>query len=183
MSTGTIIAIVVVVLIVIAVLAFVLPRMRRTAEARARTRELEQRRDQVAGRHRAEADSREREADLADRKARVAQAEAEKQRAEARAQQERAEMHERGMADDELIADHERERFAPALDDDSSGTGATSSDGVTSTPREGGRAHEPMADRGEVSSDYEQGRVDEREGRFTRSSEAPSEAPSDTRRP
>jgi hypothetical protein len=42
----------------------------------------------------------------------MAQQEAQRERAEANLQQERASMHERGMADDELIEDHERDRFA-----------------------------------------------------------------------
>jgi FtsZ-interacting cell division protein ZipA len=170
MSTGLIIAIVVVVLILVAVFAFVLPRARRNAEVRARERELEDRRAQVADRHRTEAGAREREAEMAESKAQLAQADAEKQRAEAQMQKQRAEMHERGMADDELVADHEREHFAPALDrDDRTETGTTG--GAVETPREGGRAHEPAGPAepgggprvGSDRSDYEQGRVDERE--------------------
>jgi flagellar biosynthesis/type III secretory pathway M-ring protein FliF/YscJ len=167
MSTGTIIAIVVVVLILLAIFAFVLPRARRKAQVRARERELGQRREQVAGEHRAEASSREREAEVAERKARLAQAEAEKQRAEASLQNERAELHERGMADDELVADHERERFAPAMNDEST---------TTERAVDGGTAHEPAAPRGE----YEQGRVDERAGRFDREG---ADAPTEPRRP
>jgi FtsZ-interacting cell division protein ZipA len=167
MSTGLIIAIVVVALLLIALFAFVLPRARRKAEVRKRERELGERREQVAGHHRQEASMREREADMAERKAQLAQAEAEKQRAEASMNQQRADMHERGMADDELIADHEREHFAPAMNDDAS---------TSERPVEGGRAHEPR-------SDYEQGRVDERQdedgGRFDRNG---AEAPTETRR-
>ena len=118
MSTGLIIAIVVIALILIAVFAFVLPRMRRTAQVKARERELGQRREQVADHHRTEAGAREREADMAERKAQLAQAEAEKQRAQAQMEAQRADMHERGMADDELVADNEREHFAPAMNDD-----------------------------------------------------------------
>jgi type II secretory pathway pseudopilin PulG len=121
MSTGAIIAIVVVVLILLAVVAFVLPRMRRKAEVRARERELGQRREQVADHHRTEASSREREAEMAERKAQLAQAEAEKQRAQAHMEQEQADLHERGMADDELVGDHEREHFAPAMHTDTTG--------------------------------------------------------------
>jgi biopolymer transport protein ExbB/TolQ len=121
MSTGLIIAIVVVALILIAVFAFVLPRMRRTAQVKARERELGQRREQVAEHHRAEAGTREREADMAERKAQLAQAEAEKQRAQAQMDKQRADMHERGMADDELVADHERDHFAPAMNDEPAG--------------------------------------------------------------
>jgi FtsZ-interacting cell division protein ZipA len=174
MSTGLIIAIVVVALLLIALFAFVLPRARRKAEVRARERELGQRREQVAEHHREQASTREREADMADRKAQLAQAEAEKQRAEAQMEQQRADMHDRGMADDELVADHEREHFAPAMNDES-----------TSTERsvDGGTAHEPMAPGGGPRSDYERGRVDERaderSGRFDRE---PADAPTETRR-
>ena len=177
MSTGLIIAIVVIALILVAVFAFVLPRARRQAQVRARERELEHRRTEVADQHRTEAGAREREAEMAERKAQLARAEAEKQRAEAQMQSQRAEMHERGMADDELIADHEREHFAPALGDDRTEAGTTG--GAVATPREGGRAHEPATDR----TEYEQGRVDEREserpGRFDRQ---PDDAPNETRR-
>src|SRR4051812_33962814 len=178
MSTGAIIAIIVVALILIALFAFVLPRMRRQAQIKARERELGRRREQVADQHRAEAGTREREADMAERKAQLAQAEAEKQRAEAQMQQQRAEMHERGMADDELVADHEREHFAPAMND-----------GSASTERavDGGTAHEPMTTGGGPRSDYDQGRVDERQsersGRFDRDDVAAEQAPTETRRP
>jgi uncharacterized protein HemX len=102
MSTGTIIAIVVVAVLLVALFAFVLPRMRRKAQERSAERQLEQRREHVAGQHRAEADTREREAEMAERKARLAQAEADKQRAEAQMHQVEADLHERGMADDRL---------------------------------------------------------------------------------
>jgi hypothetical protein len=49
----------------------------------------------------------------------MAQQKAERERADARLHEERATMHERGMADDELIEDHERDRFAGVA-----GTGA-----------------------------------------------------------
>jgi hypothetical protein len=178
MSTGAIIAIVVVALILLAVFAFVLPRARRKAQLKARERELHQRREQVADHHRTEASTREREADMAERKAQLAQAEAEKQRAEAQMEQQRADMHERGMADDELVADHEREHFAPAMNDRSAST---------ERAVDGGTAHEPMAPGGGPRSDYDQGRVDERDaeqrsGRFDREPAA-EEAPTDTRRP
>jgi FtsZ-interacting cell division protein ZipA len=183
MSTGLIIAIVVVALILIAIFAFVLPRARRKAQVRARERELEQRREHVAGQHRTEASAREREADMAQRKAQLAQTEAEKQRAEAQMQQQRAEMHEKGMADDELIGDHEREHFAPALNNESTGTGTG-----TERPVEGGTAHEPMTTGGGPRSDYDQGRVDERvdeqrSGRFDRENTGAEQASTETRRP
>jgi len=112
MTTGAIIAIVVVALIIIAALVFVMPRMRAQARVQKRERELEQRRERVAGEHRAEADVRERQAQEAEQRARIAAREAEAERAQAQLHQERAGLHERGMADDELIADNERDRFA-----------------------------------------------------------------------
>ncbi len=112
MTTGTIIAIVVVALIVIALLAYMLPRMRAKAEVQKRERELQSRREHVAGEHRAEADVRERQATEAEQRARLAQREAEAERAQAEVHAERADLHERGMADDELIDDSERDRFA-----------------------------------------------------------------------
>jgi FtsZ-interacting cell division protein ZipA len=144
MSTGLIIAIVVVALIVIALLAFVMPRARRTAQLRARERELERRRERVAGEHRTEAEERHREAEMAEQKARMAEQEARRERAEAELHQQRADAHERGMADDQLIADHEREKFA-----------GTSAVGDEPAPMEG-------------ESEYQRGIQDER--RFSRES-------------
>jgi hypothetical protein len=111
MSTGAIIAIVVVALIVLALLAFMLPRMRAKARVQKRERELQNRREQVAGEHRAEADARERQATEAEQRARIAQREAEAERAQAELHSERAGLHERGMADHELIDESERDRF------------------------------------------------------------------------
>ena len=155
MSTGLIIAIVVAVLIILAILFFVLPRARRQAQVKKRERELGQRRERVATEHRETATERQREAEAAEQRARMAQAEAERERSEAQLHAERAQMHERGLADDELVEDHEREHFAPAMDSEAD---------VRSEPREGGTAHEPV-------SDYDRGRLDEREaegGRFDR---------------
>jgi flagellar biosynthesis/type III secretory pathway M-ring protein FliF/YscJ len=158
MSTGLIIAIVVVALILLAVL-FLIPRMRRKAEMRKRERELANRRDAVATEHREVADSRQREADEAERRARMAQKEAERQRAEAELHQERAAMHERGDADHELIEEHERDKFAG-----------------TSADPDGTMAEQP---RSEFDRGREVGHDEEREGRFMRdgrTEDAPSEA-------
>jgi FtsZ-interacting cell division protein ZipA len=185
MSTGTIVAIVVVVLILLVLLAFVLPRMRRQAQVKQRERELGRRRDHVATEHQQAAGEREREAEKAEQKARMAQAEAERERSEAQLHAQKADMHQRGLADDELIEDHERDHFAPALeqrDEEAAGDGVdegreggATSGGVTSSERDGGRAHEPApsgpggttAADGSTGArtDYEQGRVDERETR------------------
>jgi FtsZ-interacting cell division protein ZipA len=186
MSTGLIVAIVVVALILIALFAFVLPRARRRAEVRARERELEQRRDRVATEHQQVAGQRERDAQRAEEQARMAQAEAQRHRSEAEMHERQADMHQRGLADDELIEDHERDRFAPALERRDE---RAPDEGFTSTDREGGRAHEPtgseaMGAQEEPRTEYERGRVDEREagsgGRFERSAE---QEPTDTRRP
>jgi hypothetical protein len=137
MSTGLIIAIIVVALILIALFAFVLPRARQTAQVKARERELHQRRERVVDEHRGVATERERQAEMAELKAREA-------RSEAQLHQERAELHERGAADDELVADHERDKFAPALDKDpnerrgtTETTGTTGTTGTTHTDEPG----------------------------------------------
>lgn len=146
MSTGLIIAIVVVALILLAILFFI-PRMKRKAQMQKRERELANRRDAVATEHREVASSREREAEQAERQARLAQKEAERQRAEAELHQERATMHERGDADHELIEDHEREKFAG-----------------TSADPDGTMAEQPR-------SEFEEGREvghQESDGRFNR---------------
>jgi FtsZ-interacting cell division protein ZipA len=165
MSTGLIIAIIVVVLIILALLFFVLPRARRQAQARARERELEGRRQSVATEHRETAGAREREAEAAEQRARMAQAEAERERADAQLHAQRADMHERGLADHELVEDHEREHFAPAMDNE----------GTSATEREGGTVHEP-------STEYQHGRVDEREaegGRFDRGGDSTDQPPTE----
>jgi FtsZ-interacting cell division protein ZipA len=169
MSTGLIIAIVVIALILIALFAFVLPRARRTAKVKARERELEQRREGRAEEHRAEAAERRGEAEMAEQRARMAETEAQRERAEAEMREQRAQMHERGMADDELIDASERDKFA-----------GTSADEPGPMRDEGRPMHEP-------AGDYEQGRVDERteqeRGRFARAPESErTDDPSRTRR-
>jgi FtsZ-interacting cell division protein ZipA len=169
MSTGLIIAIVVIALILLAVL-FLIPRMRRKAEVRKRERELANRRDAVATEHREVATEREREAERAEREARMAQKNAERQRAEAEMHQERATMHERGDADHELIEEHERDRFA-GTSADPDGTVAGQSRGQSGEPR----------------SEFEQGREvgheeagDSRFNRDGRTDEARTDAPADS---
>ena len=161
MSTGLIIAIVVVALILIALFAFVLPRARKTAQVKARERELGQRREQRAEEHRAEAAERRGEAEMAEQRARMAETEAQRERAEADMREQRAQMHERGMADDELIDESERDKFA-----------GTSGMRDEPAPMRGDDPDRPMH---EPRGDYEQGRVDEareREGRFARPPES-----------
>jgi FtsZ-interacting cell division protein ZipA len=175
MSTGLIIAIVVIALILVALFAFVLPRTRKTAQVKARERELEQRRERVAGEHRAQAEERRGEAERAEQKAKMAEAEAQRERAEAELREQRAQMHERGMADHELIDETERDKFAgtSAMRDEpttGSDRGTTHDEDVSSVRAEDrgtvpGDESRPMH---EPASDYEQGRIDERE-RFRRS--------------
>jgi FtsZ-interacting cell division protein ZipA len=165
MSTGLIIAIVVVALILIALFAFVLPRARKTAQVKKRERELEQRREGRAEEHRAEAAERRSEAEMAEQRARMAQTEAQRERAEAEMREQRAQMHERGMADDELIDESERDKFA--------GTSAMRDEPAPT--RDDDSMRDPDRPMHEPASDYEQGRVDEareREGRFARSPES-----------
>jgi FtsZ-interacting cell division protein ZipA len=159
MSTGLIIAIVVVALILIALLFFI-PRMKRQAALKKRERELGHRREAVATEHREVASSREREAEQAERQARMAQKEAERQRAEAELHQERATMHERGDADHELIEEHERDKFAG-----------------TSADPDGSMAREP---RSEFEEGREVGHEEAGDGRFTRDDQ-PQDTPGSRR--
>jgi hypothetical protein len=159
MDTGVIIAIVVAAILVIALVAFLMPRMRAQAKVKARERELEQRREHVAGEHRAEAHERSRQAEQAEQKARLAETEAKRERAEAELHEQRAQAHESGMADHELVGDDERDKFA--------GTSAVRDE--PAPMREDQPMHEPG------TTDYEQGRRDEareeEQGRFTRQTE------------
>jgi uncharacterized protein HemY len=100
MSTGTIVAIVIVALIVLAILAFVLPRLR----ARGHERKLNKARGQAAEGHREVAEERMERARLAERQA-------QRERAEAELHQSRADMHERGLADDRIEDAPEPGRF------------------------------------------------------------------------
>jgi type II secretory pathway pseudopilin PulG len=97
MSTGVIIAIVVVAVLLVALFAFVLPRMRE----RSRERQIVRRREEVAGAHREVAEERMAAADRAEREARA-------QRAEAELHESRAALHEEGLADDRLEDEHRR---------------------------------------------------------------------------
>ena len=178
MSTIAIVAIVVAALIIIALLAFVLPRMRSRARVRARERELQGRREQVAGEHRAEAEQREREAAQAEQRARIAEREAQAQRAQAELHQERAGLHEKGMADDELIEDHERERF-----EGTSAMQPTTDDGMTNRGSDDHGTLDNDRHGAVPASEYGHGRRDEameRDGRFNRS-ETPAEERETTR--
>jgi hypothetical protein len=172
MTTGAIIAIVVAALIIIAVVAFLLPRMRRKAQIQKRERELQNRRERVANEHRSEADERERQASQAEQRARIAQKEAEAERAQAQLHQERAGLHEKGMADDELIDEHEREKFAgtsamsPGTDRDVDGRSQHDRDGDGRDDRveavTGRNDADGRDDRnGALDDDYQRGRQDQ----------------------
>ena len=100
MSTGTIVAIVIIAVVLVAILAFALPRMR----ARSEERKLNRARGQAAEGHREVADHRM-------ERARMAEAQAKRERAEAELHQSRAQMHEQGLADDELENAPEPGRF------------------------------------------------------------------------
>jgi uncharacterized protein HemY len=100
MSTGTIVAIVIIALIVLAIFAFVLPRMR----ARGQERKLNKARGHAAEGHRELAEERMERARLAERQA-------QRERAEAELHESRASMHDRGLADDRLDDAPEPGRF------------------------------------------------------------------------
>ena len=181
MSTGLIVVIVVAAIILLALLVM-LPRMRASAQRQKAERELNQRRETVAGEHRNAAREREQRAEMAEQKARMAQQAAEKERAEAGMMEQRAEMHERGMADHELVDESERDRFADvmATPQDRDGDGHTMDDRARDmTHRDAGATDERTATTGATPGDYEQGREDER--RFERSRNTDDDR--DTERP
>lgn len=132
MSTGVIVAIVVVAVILIALL-LAIPRMRSRAAERRRERELSERREQAVAGHRQAAEVGVGRAEEAEHRARLANAVAERERAEARLHEERARAHERGMNDDELMSEERygdgRERVAQpgggVGDDVDAGDGST----------------------------------------------------------
>lgn len=174
MSTGAIIAIVVVAIIILILLLVLLPRMRKQAaekkaenERRERERRLEAEREEKAQEHRSTADNQRHKAELAE-------AEAKRSRAEADINAKRADMHESGLADDQLPsgtasaspngrADRDR-NLRPGDDrggdvDRSRSTGAVGSDQSVRDVSGGGRAHEP-AQEGAPDSEYERGLQD-----------------------
>ena len=112
MDPGVIIAIVIVAAIILVALAVAMPRMRERSRIRKQEHELDQRRDHVVAEHREQAEDREHRADEAERRARAAEQEAQRERVEAQRHEEHASLHEQGLADHELVEDHEREQFA-----------------------------------------------------------------------
>jgi Flp pilus assembly protein TadB len=121
--TGLIIAIVVIAIIALVLFAFVMPR----ARAKARERELNRQRGEVATAHREQAEDRAARADYAEQQAR-------RERAEAELHESRANLHERGLADDEL--DDERERLGTAGRDGSADDRFASERDTTVPPEE-----------------------------------------------
>lgn len=163
MSTAVWIIIVLAVLAIIA-LVVMLPRMRAQSRERQAKRELGQRRERVATDNREEAGVRSRQAEQAEQKAAAAQQAAERERAEARRLETEADRHEQGLADDELIEDHERDRLGPVA-----GTPIDSdTDDAVLQEERSGRFDRDSEARGEGLDErevaYEQGREDEREG-------------------
>ncbi len=112
MSLVAIIVIAVVVAIAFGTLIGFLPRLRERRRIKARERDLDTRRERVVSEHREEAEARLTRAEEAERRAQIAEREARAERAEAQQNQEKARLHEAGLADHELIEDHEREEFA-----------------------------------------------------------------------
>jgi flagellar biosynthesis/type III secretory pathway M-ring protein FliF/YscJ len=100
MSTGAIVAIVIIAVVLLVIFAVAMPRMR----ARAQERKLNQKRGRAAEGHREVADERM-------ERARLAEAQAQRERAEAELHNSRAQMHEQGLADDELEQAPEPGRF------------------------------------------------------------------------
>lgn len=111
MSLGLVVLIVAAVVLVALAAVLLVPRARAGARHARAERELQGRRDRAAEGHREEAAAHEQRAERAEREARMAEQVAERERADAGIHAERAELHGAGAADDELIADDERERF------------------------------------------------------------------------
>jgi len=129
MSTGLIIAIVVVVAVVVIAAMFIATRV----GARGRMRALERERQRAAGQLRDRAGERERRAEVAEQRARLAEQEAQRERAEAALHAERANAFERGIADDQLDAGGERvEEHGPV-------EGSTNGELSDETPRRSAR--------------------------------------------
>jgi FtsZ-interacting cell division protein ZipA len=166
MSTVLIVVIVVVVVLVVGGLALTrLPKARERARQREAERELGERREQVVDQHREEAVTRDRRAEIAEQRARVAAQEAEREPAGSQLAEEKAKLHERDLADHELIDVDERQRFAgtsatePLLDEGPSAPNSLSRDELD---RAKGGAVSARADR-RSDQGTRQGPVDEEE--------------------
>jgi hypothetical protein len=175
MSTAVWIIIVLVVLAIIALLVM-LPRMRAQSRERQAKHELGHRRERVATDNREQAGVRSRQAEQAEQKAVAAQQAAERERAEARRLETEADRHEQGLADDELIEDHERDRLGPVagtpIDSDADGRDDRDErddrDARAGQDERSGRFDRDSEGRGEGLDErevaHEQGREDERTG-------------------
>ena len=108
MDTGTIVAIVVIAVIAIALVAFLSTR----TKGRKIAREVENRREQKVEAHRSEAETRAREAERLEAEARA-------RRAEADAHAQHAEVHEKGLADDDLHREVRADLDGDGVADDS----------------------------------------------------------------
>ncbi len=169
MSTEVIILIVVVALLLIGLLVM-LPRMRAKSEERKAQRELEGRRERIATEHRETASARATEADRAEQEAEIAQQKARAERAEAERHEAEANLHERGLADDKLVEDHERDRFAGVTGDNGTDTARRDDDVARAdtdrdrTDAEGRpvAATDDTATTDRPNTEYDQGREDER---------------------
>ena len=130
MSTGAIVAIVVLVAIFVILLA-ALPRIR----ARREERELQRQRDRAAETHRTEAELKSARADHAERLA-------QKERAEAELHESRARLHEQGLADDDLdVGERRFDRGTTATDtSDVDADGHVADDVATGRSQEANRA-------------------------------------------
>ena len=154
MDTGAIIAIAVIAAIILIAVLVALPRMR----SKAADRKLDNKRQEVASQHREEADTRTREAEMAEARAQqqrseaeLAQAEANKQRSDAEIHAKRAELHEEGLADEDLQSGGMNGRVSPSDRDFESGDRGRDSirddeDDDRIRPVSGGRAHDPVRD-------------------------------------
>ena len=98
--------VVIVVVVIVAVVVIALVALRPQLRARKEQRELESRRGEAADRHHGEAEDRRASAT-------VAQQQADRQRAEADLSESKAELHERGLADDELDSQAESSTTPP----------------------------------------------------------------------
>jgi biopolymer transport protein ExbB/TolQ len=111
MSVVAIVVIAVVVVAILIALGVLMPRIRERGRVMRQERELGQRRKQVISEQREQADAHVGRAEAAEQRARIAEQEARRERAAADLRREHAELHERGMADHELIEEHERDQF------------------------------------------------------------------------
>jgi FtsZ-interacting cell division protein ZipA len=112
MSTEAIIVIAAAAIVIIVLTAFTLSRTRNRSGRERAEKELYARRERAVSQSREEAQAHERRAEKAQGEARRAEHVAEREHAEAEIAHERAERHAAARADEDLVGDHERDRFA-----------------------------------------------------------------------